>query len=85
MKKQYYEFPDAVEAYMGSVASFIPEYSPVRIAHAVVTELGRVLRMSGWPAIEQDRHRWRGGHGSANDRGAHARAALRGRRRRDLG
>jgi enamine deaminase RidA (YjgF/YER057c/UK114 family) len=53
MKKQYYEFPDAVEAYMGSVASFIPEYSPVRIAHAVVTESGRVLRMSGWPAISK--------------------------------
>jgi enamine deaminase RidA (YjgF/YER057c/UK114 family) len=51
MEKQYFEFPEAVEAYMGSVASFIPEYAPVRIAHAVVTAGGRTLRMSGWPAI----------------------------------
>jgi enamine deaminase RidA (YjgF/YER057c/UK114 family) len=53
MEKRYYEFPDGVEAYMGSVASFIPEYSPVRIAHAVVTQGGRMLRMSGWPAISK--------------------------------
>ena len=51
MEKKFYEFPEAVEAYMGSVASFIPEYSPVRIAHAAVTTGGRTLRMSGWPAI----------------------------------
>jgi enamine deaminase RidA (YjgF/YER057c/UK114 family) len=51
MDKQYFEFPEAVEAYMGSVASHIPEYAPVRIAHAVVTSGGRTLRMSGWPAI----------------------------------
>jgi enamine deaminase RidA (YjgF/YER057c/UK114 family) len=54
MKKEFLEFPDAVEAYRGSVASFIPEYSPVRIAHAVVVEGGRTLRMSGWPAISKD-------------------------------
>jgi enamine deaminase RidA (YjgF/YER057c/UK114 family) len=54
MEKQFYEFPEAVEAYMGSVASFIPEYSPVRIAHAVVTQGGRMLRMSGWPAISKN-------------------------------
>jgi hypothetical protein len=27
MEKQYFEFPEAVEAYMGSVASFIPSES----------------------------------------------------------
>jgi enamine deaminase RidA (YjgF/YER057c/UK114 family) len=51
MEKKFYEFSQAVEAYMGSVASFIPEYGTVRIAHAVVTQGGRTLRMSGWPAI----------------------------------
>jgi len=54
MTKQFFEFADAVEAYKGSVASFIPEYTPVRIAHAVVTEGGRTLRMSGWPAISKN-------------------------------
>jgi enamine deaminase RidA (YjgF/YER057c/UK114 family) len=51
MEKQFFEFPEAVAAYMGSVARHIPEYSPVRIAHSVVTQGGRTLRMSGWPAI----------------------------------
>jgi enamine deaminase RidA (YjgF/YER057c/UK114 family) len=51
MEKKYFEFPDAVEAYKGSVASAIPEYAPVRIAHAVVVQGGRLVRMSGWPAI----------------------------------
>jgi enamine deaminase RidA (YjgF/YER057c/UK114 family) len=51
MEKRFFEFPEAVEAYMGSVASKVPEYGPVRIAHAVVVQGGRMLRMSGWPAI----------------------------------
>lgn len=51
MQRTYYDFPWARDFYKGSVASHIPEYSPVRIAHAVVTEGGRTLRMSGWPAI----------------------------------
>jgi Putative translation initiation inhibitor, yjgF family len=51
MEKKYHYFPWAVEAYKGSVASGIPEYAPVKIAHAVVTKGGKTLRMSGWPAI----------------------------------
>jgi enamine deaminase RidA (YjgF/YER057c/UK114 family) len=54
MEKKYFEFPDAVEAYKGSVASAIPEYAPVRIAHAVVVQGGRLVRMSGWPAISKN-------------------------------
>ena len=54
MEKQYHYFPWAIEAYQGSVGSHIPEYQPVKIAHAVVTEGGRTLRMSGWPAIGKD-------------------------------
>jgi enamine deaminase RidA (YjgF/YER057c/UK114 family) len=46
VEKQYFEFPEAVEAYMGSVASFIPEYAPAAG--------GRTLRMSGWPAISKN-------------------------------
>ena len=70
MEKKYFEFPEAVEAYMGTVASHIPEYSPVRIAHSVVTQGGRTLRMSGWPAISKN------GIVGVGDMGAQMTAAL---------
>lgn len=70
MEKKFFEFPEAVEAYKGSVASFVPEYSSVRIAHAVVTQGGRMLRMSGWPAIGK------GGIVGVGDMGQQMTAAL---------
>ena len=51
MKKEYFYFPWAIEAYNGTNSVDIPEYAPVRIAHAVTVEGGKQLRMSGWPAI----------------------------------
>lgn len=53
MQKTFLDFSWARDLYKGSVSSDIPEYSPVRIAHAVVTEGGQTLRMSGWPALGQ--------------------------------
>jgi hypothetical protein len=36
---------------MATLTPIIPEYKPISIAHAVVTEGGKTLRMSGWPAV----------------------------------
>jgi hypothetical protein len=38
-------------AYMATLTPIIPEYKPISIAHGVVTEGRKTLRMSGWPAI----------------------------------
>jgi enamine deaminase RidA (YjgF/YER057c/UK114 family) len=54
MQKRFFELPGMVDAYMGSLPALIPEYAQVRIAHGVVTEGGRTLRMSGWPALGKD-------------------------------
>lgn len=54
MKKEYFDFPEIREAYKGSLLGTIPEYEGISIAHAVVTEGGRTLRMSGYPAISKD-------------------------------
>ena len=51
MEKKYYYLPWAAEAYKGTNSVDIPEYAPVRIAHAVTFTGGTTLRMSGWPAI----------------------------------
>jgi hypothetical protein len=37
-------------AYMATLTPIIPEYKPISIAHGVVIEGGKTLRMSGWPA-----------------------------------
>ena len=36
---------------MTTLTPIIPEYKPISIAHGVVTEGGKTLGMSGWPAI----------------------------------
>ena len=51
MTKRFIELPGAREAYMASLTPIIPEYKPISIAHGVVSEGGKTLRMSGWPAI----------------------------------
>ena len=49
--KQFIELPGLRQAYMATLTPIIPEYKPISIAHAVVSEGGKTLRMSGWPAI----------------------------------
>jgi enamine deaminase RidA (YjgF/YER057c/UK114 family) len=51
MTKRFIELPGLREAYMATLTPIIPEYKPISIAHGVVTEGGKTLRMSGWPAI----------------------------------
>ena len=36
---------------MTTLTPIIPKYKPISIAHGVVTEGGKTLGMSGWPAI----------------------------------
>lgn len=54
MAAKFIELPGGREAYIGSLTPIIPEYKPIAIAHAVVTEGGKTLRMSGWPALSKD-------------------------------
>lgn len=51
MEKQRIVLPDIERFYAASLHRDIPEYQPVRIAHAIVTRGGYTLRMSGYPAI----------------------------------
>ena len=51
MTKRFIELPGMRDAYKATLTPIIPEYSPISIAHGVVTEGGKTLRMSGWPAI----------------------------------
>ena len=51
MEKRRIVLPDIERFYAGSLHTDIPEYQPIRIAHAMVTRGGYTLRMSGYPAI----------------------------------
>jgi enamine deaminase RidA (YjgF/YER057c/UK114 family) len=51
MRKRRIVIPEIERFYAASLHGDIPEYKPVKIAHAVVTEGGNTLRMSGYPAI----------------------------------
>src|SRR6266851_5566411 len=51
MTKRFIELAGMRDAYKATLTPIIPEYSPISIAHGVVTEGGKTLRMSGWPAI----------------------------------
>jgi enamine deaminase RidA (YjgF/YER057c/UK114 family) len=51
MEKRRIVLPDIEQYYAGTLHRDIPEYQPVRIAHAIVTQGGKTLRMSGYPAI----------------------------------
>jgi enamine deaminase RidA (YjgF/YER057c/UK114 family) len=51
MTNRFIEVPGMREAYMATLTPIIPEYKPISIAHGVVSEGGKTLRMSGWPAI----------------------------------
>jgi enamine deaminase RidA (YjgF/YER057c/UK114 family) len=53
MATRFIELPGGREAYKASLTPIIPEYAPISIAHAVVTDGRKTLRMSGWPAISQ--------------------------------
>ena len=53
MATKFIELPGGLEAYMASLTPIIPEYKPINIAHGVITEGGKTLRMSGWPAISK--------------------------------
>ena len=54
MDKRVITLPEIEKYYAGSLHKDIPEYQPVRIAHAIVTRGGHTLRMSGYPAIGPD-------------------------------
>jgi enamine deaminase RidA (YjgF/YER057c/UK114 family) len=54
MEKRRIVLPDVERFYAGSLHKDIPEYKPIRIAHAIVTRGGNTLRMSGYPAIGPD-------------------------------
>jgi enamine deaminase RidA (YjgF/YER057c/UK114 family) len=54
MKKRRIVLPDVEQFYAGSLHKDIPEYKPIRIAHAIVTNGGNTLRMSGYPSIGRD-------------------------------
>lgn len=51
MEKTFYVLPEVKEMYQGTLLREIPEYSPISIAHAVVTEGGRTVRTSGMGAV----------------------------------
>ena len=54
MEKRRIVLPEIERFYAASLHKDVPEYKPVRIAHAVVTRGGNTLRMSGYPAIGPD-------------------------------
>jgi enamine deaminase RidA (YjgF/YER057c/UK114 family) len=51
MEKRRIVLPEIAQFYAASLHKDIPEYQPIRIAHAIVTRGGNTLRMSGYPAI----------------------------------
>ena len=54
MKKRRIVLPEIERFYAGTLHKDVPEYKTVRIAHAIVTNGGNTLRMSGYPAIGPD-------------------------------
>ena len=54
MEKRRIVLPDVERFYASSLHKDIPEYKPIKIAHAIVTKGGYTLRMSGYPAIGRD-------------------------------
>jgi len=54
MEKRRIVLPDIEQFYAGTLHKDVPEYQPIKIAHAVVTKGGYTLRMSGYPAIGPD-------------------------------
>jgi len=54
MEKRRIVLPEIEQFYKGTLHKDIPEYQPIRIAHAIVTKGGNTLRMSGYPAIGPD-------------------------------
>jgi len=54
MEKRRVVLPDIEQFYAGSLHKDIPEYKPIKIAHAIVTKGGNTLRMSGYPAIGRE-------------------------------
>ena len=51
MTNRFIQLPGMREVYMATLTPIIPEYKSISIAHGVVSEGGKTLRMSGWPAI----------------------------------
>ena len=52
MTNRFIELPGMREVYMATLTQINPEYKSISIAHEVVSEGGKTLRMSGWPAID---------------------------------
>src|SRR5918911_4853763 len=51
MDKRRIVLREIEQFYAGTLHHDVPEYKPIRIAHAIVTRGGYTLRMSGFPAI----------------------------------
>jgi hypothetical protein len=62
MEKRRVVLPDIEQFYAASLHRDIPEYQPIRIAHAIVTKGGNTLRMSGYPGDRPRRHHRQGRH-----------------------
>ena len=54
MERRRIVLPEIERFYSRTLHHSIPEYEPIRIAHAIVTRGGYTLRMSGYPAIGPD-------------------------------
>ena len=54
MERRRIVLPEIERFYSRTLHDSIPEYEPIRIAHAIVTRGGYTLRMSGYPAIGPD-------------------------------
>ncbi|MGZ5126330.1 MAG: RidA family protein [Burkholderiales bacterium] len=54
MEKRRIVLPEIERFYAGTLHKDIPEYKPIKIAHAIVTKGGNTLRMSGYPAIGRE-------------------------------
>ncbi len=51
MEKRVFFLPEIENYYAATLHKDVPEYKPIKIAHAIVTRGGQTLRMSGYPAI----------------------------------
>ena len=54
MERRRVVLPEIERFYAGTLHKDVPEYRPIKIAHAIVTKGGYTLRMSGYPAIGPD-------------------------------
>lgn len=55
MQKKIIQIPEVEEMYDAVIQGVLPDYGTggIKFTHAIVTEGGRTLRMSGFPAISK--------------------------------